>query len=359
MKTKVMILIVSIALALTGFVALAQSAVDWEMTCLSGNVELDLLDGGAVLVRCLLGDVVPTPTETVSPPTATATLVPTATATALAPDGGIVVDHTSIALFDQIPAEYLQAARELPMMFSDKSVGVNMSEALGCLASPSWSQSPSYCRNDYVDATQTAVKTFNATDYANGVVPELIQFPASDVIYSRANWTYADCSGDWSYMVGYFVNTLAPQYLAGKDVLSCQFNYLNVMSGSSIMNYFANTTRYNDVYDLEALVAQYPDKDFVFWTTSLARIVGTTEATQFNEAMRVYALENDKVLMDMADIVSHDRNGNECLLNGNPIICRDYTTELNGGHLGSVSGGRIVMAKAFWVLMAQIAGWTP
>ena len=342
MKTKILGLVVSIALTLTGFVAFAQSTVDWEMTCVSGNVELDLLDSGSVLVRCLLGEVVPTPTATTPPPLG----------------GGIVVDHASVALFDQIPSEYLQAARELPMMFSDRSVGENISSALNCLASPSWVESPSYCRVDYIDATQTTRKTFNAIDYTNGVVPELILFPANNVTYNRSNWSYANCYGDWGYMVGYFVNTLAPQYLASKDVLSCQFSYINVMSGSKIMNYFTNTSGF-DVYDLEAFITQHPDKDFVFWTTSLATTVGTTEATQFNEAMRAYALENDKILFDMADIISHDRNGNECLTNGYPVICRDYTTELQGGHLGSVSGGQIVMAKAFWVLMAQIAGWTP
>jgi hypothetical protein len=40
-----------------------------------------------------------------------------------------------------------------------------------------------------------------------------------------------------------------------------------------------------------------------------------------------------------------------------PAICQDYTTETDGGHLGSVSGGAIRIAKAFWVLMARIAGW--
>jgi hypothetical protein len=30
---------------------------------------------------------------------------------------------------------------------------------------------------------------------------------------------------------------------------------------------------------------------------------------------------------------------------------------VEGGHLGSVSAGKIRVAKAFWVLMAQLAGW--
>lgn len=362
-KTAFWIVVAVMMIAATA--VFAQSAVDWERGCPSGNVDVGLLDDGGALVRCFLGDVIPTETATpteLPTETATATMTPTATATitptVVAPSGGIVVDHNSVALFDRIPDEYLTAARETRMMFSDRSVGDNINNALNCLASQSWALSPSYCRVDYVDATQTTRRTFNAADLANGVVPELIQFPASNVVYSRANWTYASCLGDWNYMVGYFINTLAPQFLASKDVLSCQFSYLNVTSGSTIMRYFTNTTG-SDVFDLEAFIAQHPDKDFVFWTTSLARVIGTSEATSFNSAMRQYAIENDKILFDMADIMSHDRNGNPCELNGNPIICRDYTTELEGGHLGSVSGGQIVMAKAFWVLMAQIAGWIP
>jgi hypothetical protein len=42
-----------------------------------------------------------------------------------------------------------------------------------------------------------------------------------------------------------------------------------------------------------------------------------------------------------------------------PAICQEYTTEVEGGHLGAVSSGKIRVAKAFWVLMAQIAGWIP
>src|SRR5690606_2543925 len=42
-----------------------------------------------------------------------------------------------------------------------------------------------------------------------------------------------------------------------------------------------------------------------------------------------------------------------------PAICQHYTSETEGGHLGSVSAGKIRVAKAIWVLMAQLAGWNP
>jgi hypothetical protein len=93
--------------------------------------------------------------------------------------------------------------------------------------------------------------------------------------------------------------------------------------------------------------------------------------------MREYAINNNKILFDVADIEAHDPDGNPCYddrdgvefcgSNGCenepddgqylPAICQDYTTESNGGHLGSVSAGKIRIAKAFWVLMARIAGY--
>ena len=373
MRIKFFALMISVLFVLGLFrVALAQSTnIDWEYQCTSGNLELNSIDNGRILVKCLLGVIeptitpMPTLTETVSPtatfiPTATETITPTATleptpTTPPVSGDGIIVDHTSIVLFDRIPAEYLNAARQIPMMFSDRSVGVNMNDALDCLTAPSWELSPSRCRRDYTDLTQTTTKLYTSTDLSNGNVPDLILFPTGSN-YDRSNWSYADCSGAWDVMTDLFINSVAPQFLSTKDVLSCQFSYLNVAQGSTIMQYFTT-----DLLDLESFIALYPNKDFVFWTTSLARIIGTKESTEFNNAMREYAISNDKILMDMADIISHDRYGNECLdVTGSyPVICRDYTTELQGGHLGSVSGGQIVMAKAFWVLMAQIAGWTP
>jgi hypothetical protein len=70
--------------------------------------------------------------------------------------------------------------------------------------------------------------------------------------------------------------------------------------------------------------------------------------------MREFAAEHSKPLFDVADIESHDLNDNLCELNGNPIICSDYSTELYGGHLGSMATGKIRIAKLFWVLMVDI-----
>jgi len=54
------------------------------------------------------------------------TIVPTG----MAQGQGIVVDHTSIQLFDQIPDASLTAAANLRQMYLDRSVGWNVWQGL-------------------------------------------------------------------------------------------------------------------------------------------------------------------------------------------------------------------------------------
>lgn len=295
---------------------------------------------------------------------------------------GIYVDHQSVALFEQIPDNYLQAARETTMLFSDRSVGQNINEALDCLTATSWASSPSACRRDYYDAAWSW-KTFTQADLDAGAVPAQILFAPDPDKYDRSNWVFEFKTGGWSELTQDFIEVLGPAYVGSADVLGYQFSYLNVDGASNIADpstgFFADTGSY-DVHDLEAFIAQHPSEVFIFWTASLARGIGTQVSTDFNEAMRAYAQANDKILFDVAAIESHTHAGEPCYDNrdgveyctggGNcenhpddglllPAICQDYTTETEGGHLGSVSGAKIRIAKAFWVLMAQIAGWRP
>jgi hypothetical protein len=324
------------------------------------------------------GQPTPVPTPTTSPPDI--------------PEGMIYVDHRSIELFERIPDTYLVGARNLKMLFADRSVGQNINEALECLTASSWALAPSYCRNDYyeIDGSTWNWRTFVLDDYLSNRVPERILFSPDPNVYNRFNWTYDWATGTWDEIVGIFVTQLVPQYITSKDVLSFQFSYLNIEPGSSIAslndgffvdlpsNYYGVSRLRWDISDLEALEVQYPNKIFIYWTTSLARSLGSPEGMAFNNQMRAYAIQNEKILFDVADILSHDDRGNPCFDNHDgieyctmtgscenhpdddvayPAICQDYTTETDGGHLGSVSAGGIRVAKAFWVLMAMIAGW--
>ena len=166
-------------------------------------------------------------------------------------------------------------------------------------------------------------------------------------------------------------------------VYSYQNSYLEVDDRSDIASpttgYFARQANRFDIGDIEALEARHPTRIIIHHTTSLARGIGTQVSTDFNNQMRNYVRTNDKILIDVADIESHDPWGQPCYDNrdgvpysvGNqsenhpndglnlPAICQHYTREPEGGHLGNPDVGKIRLAKAFWVLMARIAGWNP
>ena len=254
-------------------------------------------------------------------------------------------------------------------MFSDRSVGQNIYDYLNCLTYPSWRQAPSFCRVDYNNSWDLS-KTYN--DY--NTAPQRIRFLPGPQ-YSRSNITFEIRTGTWRDLTQNFITSLAPQYLPTKDVLSYGFSYLNVMNGDNIYPlFFQNATGY-DIYDLQAYIDAHPDKIFFLWTTSLARGIGTGVSESFNNAMREYARSHHIPLFDLADIESHTDLGAACYDNRDgivfrtenypddglniPAICQDWTTEIDGGHLGSVSGGGIRTSKAFWVLLARLAGWNP
>jgi hypothetical protein len=296
----------------------------------------------------------PSPTPSIPPPTHY-------------PEGMVVVDHYSVDLFEQLPSSVVQAAAAIPMMFSDRSVGENISAGLTCLSYP-MASAPDYCKRPHYDP-------------AYDVDPAVVSWSGT---YDRSNWTFEFRQGTWDQLTEGFIQELAPSYLNSKTVLTYQFSYLNVADNSTIADpqtgFFANTSRYADVYDLENWISAHPSKIFFFWTTSLARNIGTQVATDFNAEMRQYALDRFNsgkatILFDVADILSHTPNGQPCYDNRDgvpycdvngcenypddginlPAICQEYTDNRDGGHLNTA--GRIRIAKAYWVLMAQIAGW--
>jgi hypothetical protein len=289
----------------------------------------------------------------------------------------IIVDHQSVNLFDEIPDEYLEAARNMKVVFSNRSVGHNINQALDCLTAPSWAATPSYCRRDYFDPN------WNWKTYTGGA-PARISFNPNPIKYDRSNWFFEYKQGEWSALTQDFIEVLTPSFAGAYDVLSYKFPYFAVDQNTGITDpetgFFANSDKNYDIYDLEKLYAQYPDKIFVLWTTSLSRSIGNQVSEDFNNQMREYVLQNNKFLFDIADIESHTDQGVPCYDNRDGVeycsqngecenypddgidllaICQDYTTEINGGHLGSVSAGKIQLAKGFWVLMARVAGWNP
>lgn len=309
------------------------------------------------------------------PQTATMTATPPKvdeSSSAVVKSESIIVDHHSVDLFDQIPEQYLAEAEKLSMIYIDQSVGSNISDGLDCLNHSSMEEAPNHCkRTDHFDPNFS-------------VSPAVLNWSRPGG-YNRENWDFQFYEGSCSYWYGQvscFFEIVTP-VLENYDVLSYQFSYFTVTDDSTINEqpggFFWDNDDYFDVYDLEDFEAEHPEKKIIYWTSSLARSIGTQTSQSFNDHMRQYALENNKVLFDVADILSHAPDGQACFDNRDgiaysnngksenyaddgfayPAICPHYTTEIDGGHLGSVSAGKIRLAKAFWVLMAQLAGWEP
>ncbi len=302
-----------------------------------------LFDSSQVYLPLVMKPAQPTPTFT-----------PTVRPTPIPHEGTLIIDHRSVALFNQIPDQYENAAENLRITYMDRSVGQNISDGLTCLASPNWESSPSHCRRDYIDSSLTEWKTFTTSD---SNIPEAILFPGGN---DRSNINVVFAMGTWEEDLKAFISAF-PSYASNNDIITFQHNYLHVAAGSTIDNvYFDPSYSGTNIYDLMALETQYPNKTFIYWTSSLALTIGTADAQSFNDQLRDWAAENGKILFDVADIESHNPDGSACRnAQGYEILCQRYTTETDGGHLGSVSAGKLQIAKAMWVMLAQIEGWNP
>jgi len=272
----------------------------------------------------------------------------------------LTVNHHSVTEFDSIPEVYKIQAAKLRMLFMDRSVGFNISTYLDCLSTP-WSSSLSSC------------KRYEHKDPLYNSDPKEVRW---ERVWDRSNWRYEFWPTGCSEDVTCFINFIEPR-LDSFDVIGCQFSYLAVTPGARIADpttgFFGNQTSGNKANTYANFGRLHPDKKLIWWTTSLARGIGTLESESFNAQMRDFASKNNIYLFDVADILSHDPDGRPCFDNRDGVsyqtenypddgvdlaaICPHYTTETEGGHLGSASAGGVRVAKAFWVLMAKLAGW--
>jgi hypothetical protein len=246
-------------------------------------------------------------------------------------DARIVVDHTSVALFPLIPLEVILSIRDWRMKYFDKSVGDNISAGLDCVGPNT---------------------IYNCSKPANAITSGL---------YIRANWAYSmfppiGC-GAWYELVDCFKTSLDSDP-ASWSVVMYGISY-DAADSDDVLDYFEDTTSGREVGDYVSYV-EGRLSPVVLWTASLKNS-GPDITNQYNAAMRTYATEHGYVLFDLADIESHDLGGNVCTswAGRTPGLCKAYTDNPNDGNGHLNKTGQIQVAKALWVLMARLAGWTP
>lgn len=250
----------------------------------------------------------------------------------------IAADHRAVDEFDQIPEQWIEAASQISFLFRHASVGSNIDDGLDCLEND-FDQRPNNCDRD--------------------LTPEEIVY---DRIYDRRNWSFEfhapnDANPGWWEKIRLFIDRVDSVGNA-YDVAGFKFGYVDDGGHSLIQEKFFSRNPNDNlpgIEDLEALEARHPNKIFMYWTMGLARSP-MPGAKDFNEQMRAYAYDNRVVLMDIADILSHRPDGSPCLSGDIPVLCADYTQEINGGHLNA--RGKQRMAKAVWWIMARLAGWS-
>lgn len=150
------------------------------------------------------------------------------------------------------------------------------------------------------------------------------------------------------------------------DVYAYKQGYVDGDNNSTIASNFFNPNSSNtDISDMEDLDADLAtagsDAVIALWTMGVSKIIGTAVSDSYNEQLRNYALANDRLLVDLADITSHRPDGSPCYYL-NPFdgqlhesICSNYNTEAAGGHLNGIGGRRV--AKAVWIMLACVDGW--
>jgi hypothetical protein len=258
------------------------------------------------------------------------------TTVAAPPNGAIIVDHTTMVKFGSVPLANLQAAAAIKTLFMHQSTGGNI-DYLGmqCLAGlhaddPNF---PQECLN-------YALNPYSPYDDRNWNW-QLWSDPMADAIAKTDQWVSV-------------VNAQHQNY----QVLGMKFCYVD--GWNQDFNYYKT--------NMEALEKAYPNKTFI-WTTEVlwdksevdgnsSLVDSATNIQDFNQQVRAYAIANKKVLYDMADIESHDTNGNFCQSNGIEALCDGYYTGFAGGGGGHPDViGSIRLAKGFWLVMARLGGW--
>jgi hypothetical protein len=246
----------------------------------------------------------------------------------------IVADHTAIGKFDSIPSSALAAAAAIKTLFMHQSTGNNVkSIGLDCLAGL---KDPNY------------IPVEECTSY--NINPPYIPYDNRNWDWPEWPTTMADAIAKTDQWV-----SVVPSQQQNYQVLGMKLCYVD--GWNLDFDYYRQ--------NMEALERAYPQKKFIWtttvlWSESGARDnpVSAENIHLFNQQLRAYAIANNKILYDMADIESHDSDGNPCLFNGYEVLCEEYADGYWGGGGGHPDvEGSIRLAKGFWWLMSRISGW--
>lgn len=258
--------------------------------------------------------------------------------------GGLIIDHTSVAAFDQIPPQYLEAAKQLRLHYAHTSHGSQIISGILAL--------------EGVDSAYSVAVRESATEG----LPS-IETPVALRIYDgNPPETYIEPGDYWDGTSG-MNRTRAVAYTNHYNF--SMWSWCGQQSGNDA----ATVNRY--LANLNQLETEYSNMRFIYMTghTDGTNTPNTPDSLKYNnELVRQYARDHDKIVFDFADIESWDPAGTNYPNTGSPdgacnwcdqwctnhpSDCQNLTASCAHTHPYNCK----LKAKAFWYMMARLAGW--
>jgi len=232
------------------------------------------------------------------------------------------IGHESIDV-SAVPVSILDAARELDVLFGHNSVGYNIVDGLWALETE--------------DGSRFAITIEEPWE------PEW--FDSSSGLGTF--WVGENYDPD-SKITDFQNHVASLGYGAHVDVAMMKLCYVDLEEGVERATEVFES--YRDM--MQVLEASYPDVTFVYWTAPIMTD-GSAARVRFNDLLRAHCATAGCIVFDIADIESHDPSGSPITSGGHEAMYGPYSDD--GGHLGP--DGRVRAARAFWMLLARIAGY--
>jgi len=263
---------------------------------------------------------------------------------AMAVAESLVVDHTAVQEFDNVPEEWLDQAKQLTVHFATQSHGMQVISGLNNL------ESSVNAKYSFAAELSSAIPVLPPEE-----TPPALRICTQNA-YPEDYWASDDG-----------INSTRSSAASG------MFDFTTWVWGDEAGYFTAEFVQlYLDM--LDSIEQEYPNIRIIYMT---GHADGDNPMNSDNNTLiREYCLLNDKILFDFEDIETHDLSGvyypdtteacewaadwctanpgdctgihNTCLApSGDSVDCCPHTHGLNCRN----------KAKAFWWMMARLAGW--